>query len=94
MVQKTDSIACNEASKRVSSDAKFLDRMAFLPELFKPCLDFVGYSLATNLSAIVSEASGVALRDENVKFRISLLDAVGEVLEMVWIAPKTATVSA
>jgi hypothetical protein len=66
----------------------------FLPQLFEFRLHLVCNSLATNFSAIIREATGVALRDKYVEVRISLTDAVGEVLEVAWVTPKTGRLSA
>ena len=93
MVEKPNGVSSDETSERVPSDAELLDIMAIFPQLLKSCLDFVRDSLAANFSAIVRKASCVALGDQDVKIRISLADACGEVLEVVRSAPKAEVVS-
>jgi hypothetical protein len=90
VVQESDGVACDQASKRISSDAELLDFVTVFPELLKPCLDLVRDSLAAYFGTIVREAASIALWDEDVEVRVPLANASGEVLEVVWLAPKTA----
>lgn len=61
VVEQSNCVSCDQASKRISSDAELRDFVTLLPQLLESCLDLVCNPLATNLGAIVREAAGVAL---------------------------------
>lgn len=62
--------------------------MSILLELLKPRLDLVGNALAAKLNAIVGEAASITLGYKNIKVRVSLLYAGGEVFEVSWVSPE------
>jgi hypothetical protein len=77
VVQQADSVPSNEATKRISRDAELRDSVALFLQLLKPSFDFICNALATELNAIVGEATRVALRYKNVKIGKSLSNANG-----------------
>lgn len=77
VVQQTDSVPSDKATKRISSDTELRDSVALFLQLLKPSLNLICNALAAKLNAIVSEAARVALRYKNVKIGESLSNAGG-----------------
>ena len=89
MVKKSDRISGYETTQRVSSDAEFLDVVTILLQFFKSRLNLVGNAFATKLNAVVGEAAGVALRNQDVEVGKSLTNAGSKELQVVRLAPKS-----
>lgn len=94
VVEEANGIASDQTTERVAGDAELGDGVPFLPQLFEPSFNLVCDSLASYLSAIVSEAAGVALGDKDVEIRVSFANGSCEVLQVVRVAPKTVKWSA
>lgn len=89
VVKQSYGVSGDEPSERVSSDAELLDSVAVLLQLLESGFDLVGNTLASKLNTVVGEAAGIALWYKNVKVWVSLFDASGEVIKVLWLPPET-----